>query len=244
MVMCLGSLFAQQPTSSFRIYNFTDTTITYKNGDTIVIMLQSLDNKQENALINVRNIGTSDISANMRQRVHNRIEGAAYSFCFGNCYEDNGSAVLTGDSPVMIKAGQFCEDLCMIDYDPNGKAGTTCVRYTVFNVDNVSDTSSIIVKYDDSQASGVNVSERTALRLSVYPNPATTTVRIHISGCNYRQPELRICNLLGSVIYQQKINTADQTVTIDVNNWNNGVYFYSIWDGSKNVCTQKMIVAH
>ena len=244
MVMSTLALFAQEPAqSSFRVYALNDTSVIYQNGDTIVITLSSLDKAQENALINVKNSSTNDITANMRQRVFNRIEGAAYSFCFGNCYEDNGQEVLEGETSVTIKAGQFSEDLCMMDYNPNGNAGTTFVRYTVYNVDNTDDSTCVVIKYDDSKV-GIAASETEGMRLSVSPNPASTTARIHISGCNLQQPELRICNLLGSVVYSQKISTADQMIHINVNNWNNGVYFYSIWDGNKNISTQKMIVAH
>lgn len=239
------ALFAQEPAeSSFRLYKLNDTTVVYHNGDTIEIPMLSLDKAQENALINVKNISTSDITANMRQRVLNRVEGATYSFCFGNCYEDNGNAVLEGETPVSIKAGLFAEDLCVMDYNPNGNAGTTCVRYTIYNVNSPDDSTCVVIKYNDKHV-GINESEQyPALRMSVYPNPASTITRIHINGCNFQQPELRICNLLGSVIFQQKITSAEQTISIDVNNWNNGVYFYSIWNGSKNICTQKMIVAH
>lgn len=244
MVVSTLAIFAQEPAqSSFRIYSLTDTSVVYKNGDTIVITLPSLDKAQENALISVRNISANDITANMRQRVLNRIEGASYSFCFGNCYEDNGKEVMEGETPVSIKAGQFSEDLCMIDYNPNGNAGTTCVRYTVYNQDSTDDSTCVVVKYDDSHV-GIAASEAEVMRTSVYPNPATTTAHIRISGCNLQQPELRICNLLGSVVYEQKITSAEQTIHINVNNWNNGVYFYSIWNGNKNISTQKMIVAH
>ena len=238
------ALFAQgQTESSFRLYKLNDTTIVYHNGDTIEIPMLSLDKAQENALISVKNISTSDITANMRQRVLNRIEGATYSFCFGNCYEDNGQEVLEGESTVSIKAGQFAEDLCIMDYNPNGNAGTTYVRYTVYNVDSTDDSTCVVIKYDDSKVA-IAASEAEEMRLSVYPNPASTTARIHISGCNLQQPELRICNLLGSVVYSQKISAAEQTILVNVNDWNNGVYFYSIWNGNKNISTQKMIVAH
>lgn len=245
MVMSTMLVFAQESeTSSFRISNFTDTTITYKNGDTIVVDVLSLDKSLENALIKIKNVSSQDVNTTMRQRVLNRIEGASYSFCFGNCVEDNGKEVLEGEGSVLIKAGQYTEDLCVIDYNPNGQAGTSYVRYTVYNADSTNDSSCIVVKYNDKQTN-INESERTtALRLSVYPNPVTTSARIHVNGCNFNQPELRICNLLGSVIYQQKITSAEQYISIDVSNWNNGVYFYSICSESKTICTQKMIVAH
>lgn len=236
----MGSHYAQ----SLEIHDFKDNTKSYRNGDTISILLSSLNQKQENVLVTVKNINTTDVNTRLRQRVLNRIPGAAYSFCFGNCYEDNQEEVLTGESIITIPAGGFTDELCIMDYDPNGKAGTTYVRYTFFNSDNNDDSACIVIKYDDSHVSIANHENKT-LKMSVFPNPCNAVATIRIQSFEpMRNPVLRVCNLLGTVVYEMELASENATVKLDVSEWNSGIYFYSVWEGDRNYGTQKMIVAH
>jgi hypothetical protein len=230
---------------SIQLHKFSDTSKVYRNGDTITILIRSLDEKQENILVSVRNISSTAIRANLSQRVLNRIPEAQYSFCFGNCYEDNFEPVLTGETSVTIQAGSYAEDLCMMDYDPNGQAGTTCVLYTFFNENDRNDSTSVIVKYDDSRVRVAEREETTDIRISAYPNPINSTAHIRINGGErLDQPVLRICNLLGTIVHEEPVSRGNSIVHIDVNRWSNGIYFYSIWDGDRNLSTQKMIISH
>ena len=236
----MGSHYAQ----SLEIHDFKDNTKSYRNGDTISILLSSLNQKQENVLVTVKNINTTDVNTRLRQRVLNRIPGAAYSFCFGNCYEDNQEEVLTGESIITIPAGTCTDELCIMDYDPNGKAGTTYVRYTFFNSDNNNDSACIVIKYDDSHVS-IASHENKTLKMSVFPNPCNAVATIRIQSFEpMRNPVLRVCNLLGTVVYEMELASENATVKLDVSEWNSGIYFYSVWEGNRNYGTQKMIVAH
>ena len=72
-----------------------------------------------------------------------------------------------------------------------------------------------------------NVSLNTeSVNISIYPNPASSTITIHQSTPSPNQ-QLLITNILGEEIYHQAINNSTQT-TIDVSQWSNGVYFYQI----------------
>ncbi len=238
--LLIGGLYAQ----SLEIHNFKNNNKVYKNGDTISILLSSLNQKQENVLVTVKNINTSDVNTQLRQRVLNRIPGAAYSFCYGNCYEDNQEAVLTGDGIITIPANSFSDELCMMDYDPNGNPGTTYVRYTFYNTENNNDSACVVVKYDDSHVA-IAKHENKTLKMNVYPNPCNAAATIRIQGCEpMLKPMLRVCNLLGTVVYEMELASENATVKLDVSEWNSGIYFYSVWEGDRNYGTQKMIVAH
>ena len=81
--------------------------------------------------------------------------------------------------------------------------------------------------------------------MNVYPNPCDATATIRIQGCEpMLQPTLRVCNLLGNVVYETELQAGNNIVRIDVSQWNSGIYFYSVWEGDRNNGTQKMIVAH
>src|ERR1035437_1412094 len=74
--------------------------------------------------------------------------------------------------------------------------------------------------------------------ISVYPNPASSTITIHQSTPSPNQ-QLLITNILGEEIYHQAINNSTQT-TIDISHWSNGVYFYQI-RGDKETVQGKFV---
>ena len=238
--LLMGPLCAQ----NIALYSFKDEDKVLANGDTITVFLPSLDQPQENVLVKVKNIGPNAIRTNLRQRVINRIQGATYSFCYGNCYEDNFEAVLTGDAIVNILSGGFSEDLCIMDYNPNGKAGTTFVLYTFFNTDTPEDTASVVIRYDDGHVA-VSDADAKAFRMSVSPNPASGNARISVQGYEtLKHPVLRVSNLLGITVFEKQITPGAGSFQVDVSSWKSGVYFYSVWDGDRNIGTKKMIVSH
>src|ERR1035437_2695515 len=74
--------------------------------------------------------------------------------------------------------------------------------------------------------------------ISVYPNPASSTITIQQSTPSPNQ-QLLITNILGEEIYHQAINNSTQT-TIDISHWSNGVYFYQI-RGDKETVQGKFV---
>ena len=78
----------------------------------------------------------------------------------------------------------------------------------------------------------INQVEELRTPLKVYPNPATSTVRI-MTLCGERQT-LKVFSMDGRLIMQTPV---DLETTIDINGWQPGVYILRI--GSR---TEKLIV--
>ena len=72
---------------------------------------------------------------------------------------------------------------------------------------------------------GINEITQNKNEISIYPNPATTSLTIRQISPSVNQ-QLFIRNLLGEEIYHQPINNSQ--TTIDISKWSNGVYFYQI----------------
>lgn len=78
-----------------------------------------------------------------------------------------------------------------------------------------------------------------------FPNPANQQ-----TGINFQLPspnsEARILlrNLLGSVVKEIKVTGAENKVSINTSDLNNGLYFYSILFENKIWSTKKLIVKH
>lgn len=64
----------------------------------------------------------------------------------------------------------------------------------------------------------------------VYPNPSTGIVHIDINGFNGRKTELRILNVIGSVIYRESLMelTGRFTKTLDMSNFASGLYYVKL----------------
>jgi uncharacterized repeat protein (TIGR03803 family) len=81
----------------------------------------------------------------------------------------------------------------------------------------------IILK--DTVSNGIAQINNNKNQISINPNPATTIINIKNSGfTNY---DLRIKDVLGREVYQQKIYNSTQS-TIDISSLNNGVYIYQL----------------
>lgn len=64
----------------------------------------------------------------------------------------------------------------------------------------------------------------------VYPNPSTGIVHIDINGFNGRKTELRILNVIGSVIYRESLIEFNGrfTKTLDLSRFASGLYYVKL----------------
>jgi hypothetical protein len=74
--------------------------------------------------------------------------------------------------------------------------------------------------------------------MRAYPNPASDQLNIKLSNWNGRQ-EIRMTDLSGRVVYTGE--TYDDLVTINVSDYNRGLYILTVTDG-KSVNSSKVTV--
>jgi nitrate reductase beta subunit len=89
-------------------------------------------------------------------------------------------------------------------------------------------------------------SERSNLQPAI-PNPAMQTARIpvYINKADAAlQPMLVIRNIMGMVVAQYPLTAGSQQITVDVRNFNNGIYTYSLMLNGKQGATFKLSVLH
>jgi hypothetical protein len=89
-------------------------------------------------------------------------------------------------------------------------------------------------------------SERSNLQPAI-PNPAMQTARIpvYINKADAAlQPMLVIRNIMGRVVAQYPLTAGSQQITVDVRNFNNGIYTYSLFLNGKPNETFKLSVLH
>lgn len=170
------------------------------------------------------------------------LEGTSSYFKWGPSYfndttnlSPNYEFVPAGGSSV---AGKFSGN-----YKINGAVGTSLIEYTFFNKDNPDENVKIVVKFDSSpEAIDENILKNIWIS-EIYPNPATNFVNIDYDlPKEVNQVSVRIVNLLGSVVKEQKIDSRIDNLKIDISDLNGGIYFYSLFVVGEIYSTKKLIV--
>ena len=66
--------------------------------------------------------------------------------------------------------------------------------------------------------------------LLVYPNPSTGIVHISINGFEGRKLELRVLNVIGSIMYRETLTELNDryTRTLDLSKFANGLYYIKL----------------
>jgi hypothetical protein len=96
-----------------------------------------------------------------------------------------------------------------------------------------------------SSTSKETVSEQSLLtgELIMYPNPATGTVKLEYNATNNNTIIIKVIDVTGktSLIMNRSVTTGKNTVTANVSNLANGIYFVQFINGS-SVQTKKLII--
>jgi Secretion system C-terminal sorting domain len=78
---------------------------------------------------------------------------------------------------------------------------------------------------------GINESTTQSPVITVYPNPTNTG----IFNVDFTKADnIKVMNILGEVVYDQKVDAATITKSIDLSNLANGIYFIYVFDGKKS----------
>src|SRR5258705_576738 len=161
-------------------------------------------------------------------------------FCWDVCYSEstNQSTGFLTVQPGADNSSFYC------DIDPHGVGGNDTVCYRFYDSNNASDYVDICMYFDIS--TGITTVDASQLNpLSVAsPNPANTW-----SGINYytdvtKNPTLVIYDLLGSKVFETKLVQKQGAYILNVSDFKQGIYMYSLIENGKPVATKKLVVTH
>jgi hypothetical protein len=178
----------------------------------------------------------------MIQRTVNTLTGGHTGyFCWDVCYSEstNQSTGFLTVQPGADNSSFYC------DIDPHGVGGNDTVCYRFYDSNNASDYIDICMYFDISTGINTVVNASSTNPLSVAsPNPANT-----ISGINYytdvtKNPKLVIYDLLGSKVFETKLMQKQGAYILNVSEFNQGIYLYSLIENGKTIATKKLVVAH
>ena len=222
---------AQDLTLSWKGTPVTDTIYAYGDANAAEIVCHAV----------VTNNTTKAMNVKVKRERIQMVEGTLSQFCWGLCYPPD-----TEDSPQyhLLQANESSEDeLFSGHYLPNGNIGTSYVKYTFYNMDNIGQSVSVIAKYM-ATPSGIAEESMKGGKISIlYPNPAAQYVNIDYTLTDkVNSAEVKVFNLLGAEVRGEMLERNGNRLTMDISNLENGIYFYSILINNDVYQTRKLVV--
>lgn len=191
----------------------------------------------------IRNNSSDAKSIKVKMIPEKLADGHDAVMCWTFCYapgvmESPKAEVVPGNSTISKFFGYIY---------PNGKPGTSVIRYVFYDINNPSDSLSFRMTYNIGMSSSVKEFEGNLVSASLsvpYPSPAdgSTTVDYAFSGNTAGQ--LALYNALGVQLHTYPLSSPRGTVSLETASLPNGIYFYAITAGGKKIVTQKVVIRH
>lgn len=185
----------------------------------------------------------------IKRYILQQTSGQDIYYCFGsNCYTANSNPVFIPNQNVTIASGGMLPNGAgtyglKTDFDDNSVLGTSVVRYTMYDVNNVSDSVSFIITYDVA-AIGIKKNEEISYKLNFCsPNPAInfTTIPYELKQAN-TNAKIVLHNIIGNKVKEIEINDLKGSVQLDLSQLEEGIYFYSLQINQKLISSKKLII--
>ena len=144
----------------------------------------------------------------------------------------NATTLLAGDT--YGEEGNSDGEEADVRYIPEGNYEHVYLTIRVYEEGNESNAVSFTL---DNQVASIK--DNIVNNVSVYPNPATKNLNIKVSD-ELLNSYIILTNLLGKLELKKKITSKYETINIE--NFNKGIYFYSIVTNGKIIETKKLII--
>ncbi len=150
---------------------------------------------------------------------------------------------MSGESLFLAPGESSPDDSFISYYSPGGIVGKTLIEFKFQNTGVENKFIKIVLQFDTTTDDiGENILNNMSVS-NIYPNPASDMVNLNFDfPLEVKEAEVKIMNVLGSVVSEQNIDTKSNKASIDISNINDGIYFYSILINGEIYKTEKLIV--
>ncbi|MAE09468.1 MAG: hypothetical protein CL661_12040 [Bacteroidetes bacterium] len=209
--------------------------------DTVTVLPDTVGSQNSTFKAILTNNSSKDAEIKLARNEIFMVDTAYSDFCWGDiCWPPE---VDTSGIWIVAAGGSSAEGDFSGYYHANFTVGVSIIEYTWYDVDNPDDNVKVVVKFDNSiDAINENIL-RNIWVSELYPNPATNYVVIDYNmPAEVKKASVKIVNLLGSVVKEQKIDARNNKMKLDIFDLNGGVYFYSINVNDEIYRTKKLII--
>ena len=192
--------------------------------------------------LRLQNISTEPIFVNVLQ-VDEQIGSSQKSFyCIDNdCTKEN---IVQQNFIREIFPGETIEFLTTV-LETGLVQSISSVKYRFYDVNNPEDNIDFELNYAiaERKKEGVLYSSKDLELSDVYPNPVSkTAIFDYLIKDNSKEAKIVIHNVLGSVAGEYILSPYESKLSIEVDPFNPGVYFYTLYLDNEGVATKKLVV--
>jgi len=224
---------------NIHIYDTNHVEIT---GQSLTITGASDVQLEGDVLVEQKTGSTKDIGC--RRYEISIINGTMNYFCWWQCYAPQNSGtnpVWTAPDPLTMLTDSVYHNFHGY-HNGLSNPGTATYRYVFYDINNPNDSAFVDIIFDTWPAS-INEQEiKNSIQL--FPNPAKDYTTITYDIPNNRSAKLIITDIVGKEVLNTNLPAYKTQHTVNVSNFKNGVYFYSIIVNGKKISTKKFIVFH
>ncbi len=222
------------------ILDEADNDIT---GDTLHV----LGNANENiikAQMFFHNASDEDMQLLVRKIEIDILEGTHNAFCWiGFCFTPE---VYEVTEHITLGPGETSgKDDFYAEYYPGGHVGTSIISYEFFSREEGFDEVLTTLVFETEDATNVHmVSGDNQVQITVHPNPASSTaVFSHNLGKAPGNAVLTIRNTNGAIVQRFPVDLQNDTVTLDVSSYPDGLYLYDLATDTGQTSSGKLMIS-
>jgi len=229
-------------------FSLAPDLILSMNGQDVTGKTVTIEGKNNDELIKasfvLSNTSGKAIQVKVRKTAIKTIPGSQNAVCLGECFPP---ALLESPNPFQLAANASTPaGIFYAEYYPNGQAGTSEIRYEVFDIANIANTVSVVIRFDARDITNSLLSPEKRTEFHVSPNPALNglcTITFPPLPSPWVPDRLVITDQAGR--RESVIISTDQRnqCILSLEGKANGMYFLSVFSGNRQLFTEKLIVA-
>lgn len=222
------------------------------NGQSLEIMnddllLQGVIGQDIRTVLKIKNVSDKPVYFNVSE-TNKKLGSSQNSYlCVNNdCPDRNivGNDKKDKTNIIKIMPGETNETVMLV-LEAGLVQSLSSITYQVTNAQDESDFSQMEIQYEifEPPNEGKLYSSLNVDLNDVYPNPVTEVAYFdYIIKNDSKEAKIIIHNVLGSVAGEYKLNPFEQQLKVSVEDFNPGVYFYSLYIDNEGVATKKLVV--
>ncbi len=240
-VLCLSLGAGAQ--GSIQLYNNDDATAISPN---TAVMMSTSASSNIKYNIDVKNISNSTKKYLVKRYDLTLNSSALAYYCFaGNCY---GPGTIESPDTLLLGAGQSASQntlnpyfILTADLDEGPAVGYSLIRYTFFDVNNVSDSVQVTLIYNSPV--GVSETKKNLNSVALFPNPSEGNSTLLINTQTAFTGKVMVFNSLGDLISEQtaSFSQGQNKLTLHLENASPGVYLVSVKSGNSGL-TKRLVI--
>lgn len=160
------------------------------------------------------------------------------------CPENNCLDTHSEDYILRIEPGQTIQNFS-IGLEAGLVEGFSAVKYVVYNKSNTSENTHIDLNFivEGKLEKGSIYSSRFITIHDMYPNPVTDYATLEYQlHSDQVKTKIAIHNLLGNAVTEYELPYSETRIKILAEQFNSGIYFYTLYIDNEGVMTRKLIV--